>query len=530
MLQKIEHDSQVGCTGLNIGIRVVLYLMILALGHLAGAADGKGAQALLQNGNRLSLTSEQRAKITAIVRKTVVEYNRVRRAESGQPGLEAKLGTMRQASQTEAVKLLNEGQLKIWKQLAGGVDRSTSSNDRVAARSLIIPTIAEMRNPPSPNAFGPTAGITETKPHPTLGKAYVVLTDHTNMKALTSLQKLAAHRGGQVIKTGSLGDLFKADDELERLRAELKSIGPRYVAIAPRLESYRENMHLCVLELLAGLDDDPQLDVFLGYLMASGPDELAALVGRTIAFKPIASEEIAPVSIGTIEDNDTRRYRSYQKAKVMQRVFADQGKESPAIIITTRKSHTERDDFPKLSSTGNNIAMLPPSERHTFASLSDAATAALSKNNVLFMFGHGTPERIVGTRADAFGEIEFADELVFCGSCMSASPYRADRLNLEAKKDHKRFAFHAVDNGAVMMLGHMGLCGGFPKVYPMAEHVLNGMSTGEAYQRLMNSLIGNRKIPAYYPEPAPEKAERRDPANGLLYILWGDPALVPIQR
>jgi hypothetical protein len=87
-----------------------------------------------------------------------------------------------------------------------------------------------------------------------------------------------------------------------------------------------------------------------------------------------------------------------------------------------------------------------------------------------------------------------------------------------------------VDNGAVLMLGHMGLCGGFPKVYPMAELVLDGLSSGEAYQRLMNAVIRDRPIPDYYPEPAPSRADARDPANGLLYILWGDPALVAVSR
>ena len=113
---------------------------------------------------------------------------------------------------------------------------------------------------------------------------------------------------------------------------------------------------------------------------------------------------------------------------------------------------------------------------------------------------------------------------------MSATPYAADRLDLSQKRDEKRFAFHAMDNGAVMLFGHMGLCGGFPKVFPMAELTLEGHSAGEAYQRLMNGLIKGRAIPDFYPADPGKSARQPDPANGLLYVLWGDPALVLIGK
>ena len=142
------------------------------------------------------------------------------------------------------------------------------------------------------------------------------------------------------------------------------------------------------------------------------------------------------------------------------------------------------------------------------------------------MFGHGTTSRICGIDIDAFAKTDFTDGIIFCGSCMSAAPYDADRVDLASKRDDKRFAFYAIDNGAVMMLGHMGLCGGFPKVFPMAEQVLAGTSTGEAYQQLMNSIIGDKPIPDFYKVPAGS----RDPANAYLYVLLGDPSLVPVKK
>lgn len=393
--------------------------------------------------------------------------------------------------------------------------------------SLIIPTIAEMKNPPSPGAYGPSTALLRTTPHPPLGTNYVILTDHRNQTALKSLERLADFRKGSLLAVDSLGTLHQSPAEFKSLQERLKRLQPRYLAIAPRAESYRENMHLAMLKLLVGLDDDPLLDAFPGYLIASDPESLSKLIDRTIHFQPLTAKEIQPASIGTIEDTDARRYRSYQKAKVMQRMFADDGIKSPAIILTTRKSHLERDDFPKLGSGNDSIAMMPTSERETFDKLSPETVEALRGNNLLFMFGHGTVERICGARISAYEDINFEGELVFCGSCMSASPYQGDRVDFQGRQS-KRFAFQAIDNGAVMMLGHMGLCGGFPKVYPMSENVLDGLSTGESYQRLMNTLLRGQPLPDYYPEPAPLRPRQPDLANGLLYVLWGDPALTPI--
>ncbi|MEM7015097.1 MAG: hypothetical protein AAF585_26860 [Verrucomicrobiota bacterium] len=507
----------------------------LLFAPLQVAAAGKGARALLQNGEKLSLSSEQKEQINAIIRKTAKEFNRVRQAGQGTPNLAAKLDGLRKASQLEALELLTAEQRKTWDELASSstqtqTPQGSNRDDAVAARSLIIPTIEEMRNPPSQGAFGASTTFLETEPHPSTGEGYLILTDHQDADALEALERLAKHREGQVVSVESLGELFKRDADFKRLAETLRELNPKFVAVAPVVQSYRENLHLCLLKLLVGLDGDPELDVFFGYLMASDSGGLAKLVDRSINYQPLQQEEISPASIGAIEDMDARRYRSYQKAKVMQRMFADQGTESPAIIITTRESHTERSDFPNLDSASHSIAMLPTSERHTFRQFSAEATNALNQNNLLFMFGHGTPDRIVGARADAFSDIAFENEIVFCGSCYSASPYWADRLDLSDKRDSKRFAFHAADNGAIMILGHMGLCGGFPVVYPMAEHILEGLTVGEAYQRIMNARIGGKAIPAYYPEPAPKRAEQRSEGNGLLYVVWGDPALTLIEN
>ena len=53
----------------------------------------------------------------------------------------------------------------------------------------------------------------------------------------------------------------------DQLVAALRKAQPRFVAIAPRLESFRENMLLGMWEVLSSLNPDSQLDVFPGLLV-----------------------------------------------------------------------------------------------------------------------------------------------------------------------------------------------------------------------------------------------------------------------
>ena len=493
-------------------------------------ACGQGAQGVLRKGEALGLTDLQEKQIREILNKTVTEYNDLRTREQGSPGLSEKLNSLRKGAEDKSLDLLTLEQRKRWDELSGNSarppDAGSSTSQPAMDGSLLIPTIEELRNPPRPGAYGPSTTLAKTVPHPVSSQGYLILTDHTDPAAGLALKELARVRGGELMVLKDLGTLYENPLSAKQVRNAIRKVNPRFVAIAPRMESFRENMHLCLLKILSGLDDDPELDVFPGYLLASGPEELAALVNRSIQYRSLDAREIAPASIGAIEDSDARRYRSYQKAKVMQKMFADKGKESPAIIVTTKKSHTERDDYPELPASEGNIIMSPTSERHTFESLPLSVELAIDKSNMLFMFGHGTTSRICGIDIDVFAKTDFTDGIIFCGSCMSAAPYDADRVDLASKRNDKRFAFYAMDNGAVMMLGHMGLCGGFPKVFPMAEQVLAGTSTGEAYQQLMNSIIGDNLVFDYYEDYADSKG----PANAYLYVLLGDPALVPVKK
>ncbi|MEC7980257.1 MAG: hypothetical protein VX189_15075, partial [Planctomycetota bacterium] len=102
--------------------------------------------------------------------------------------------------------------------------------------------------------------------HPTLGDRYVIVTDHTDSDVLEAIDRLSEYRDGLILKVPDLAELYHDSETSQRLRREISSASPKYVAIVPRAESYRENMLLHMWELLTELDDDPQLDVFPGLL------------------------------------------------------------------------------------------------------------------------------------------------------------------------------------------------------------------------------------------------------------------------
>jgi hypothetical protein len=75
----------------------------------------------------------------------------------------------------------------------------------------------------------------------------------------------------------------------------------------------------------------------------------------------------------------------------------------------------------------------------------------------------------------------------------------------------------------------MRLSSGFPHLYPVLENWLQGASVGEAYQQLINAIIGMRGFgPGNFVVEKPVK-QRRIPQNTLLYVIFGDPALVPFE-
>ncbi len=83
--------------------------------------------------------------------------------------------------------------------------------------------------------------ILQTAPQPVVGNAYVVVTDHREAAYLEPLERLTKHHAGTMIRVDDLHAL--ADRQVRTaLAQQLVAAEVRYVAVAPRLESFRENM------------------------------------------------------------------------------------------------------------------------------------------------------------------------------------------------------------------------------------------------------------------------------------------------
>jgi len=83
----------------------------------------------------------------------------------------------------------------------------------------------------------------------------------------------------------------------------------------------------------------------------------------------------------------------------------------------------------------------------------------------------------------------------------------------------------AVENGAVVVYAHMAENAGFPHLFPVLEAWMDGLTVGEAYQRLINALIAFDGISS-----DAQSARKVADTNGLLYVIIGDPALQPLVK
>ena len=165
-----------------------------------------------------------------------------------------------------------------------------------------------------------SAFLLGTEKHAVGGTQYVILTDHVDKAYLESLQKLAAHRQGQLVSVPDLALLHEQEERFKKLQKQLRAIAPKYAAIAPRLESFRENMLMGMWELFSTLDGDPELDVFPGFLMASNAKAFSKLIEQSLQHNPITIKKLKPIAISQVlRDTETR---SLQKAAILTTTFS----------------------------------------------------------------------------------------------------------------------------------------------------------------------------------------------------------------
>ena len=381
------------------------------------------------------------------------------------------------------------------------------------------PSRAEMKN---------SAFILKTRPHPVAGDRYVVLTDHREASFLSSLQRLAKARDGIILKVDDLATLGQDPKKLVSIRQKLRDARVRFLAVAPRKESFRENMVLGLWELTSTLDADPQVDVLPGILLASTARHLSGLVDRSLRHKPLPVSQLKPLAISQVPRAE--ELRSLQKAGVLRKWFARTGVTTPIVAVYSRRA------VKAARLTGKNIWNLQATDQQPFLkSFPPAADAAFRAASLVVMHGHGVPGMSCGVDVDGLPN-DLSGKFILSGSCFAASPDRSDFPRIRrvpgGYEVNKRdaFALRAIDNGSTAFFGHMRLSMGFPHVFPVLEAWSQGKTVGESYQQLINGLIAVRGFRSGRFVVSPDRAAgRRVPQGLLLYVVLGDPAVQPFQ-
>jgi Ca2+-binding EF-hand superfamily protein len=419
----------------------------------------------------------------------------------------------------------------------GGRDQSPAK--------LTIPAIADITRVgdgarPTRQEMQWSLTIVKTKPHPVAESGYLIVTDHRSEDYLAPLHRLAKHRKGTVVIVKDLATVHSRKEDWDKLSSHVQKVNPRFVAIAPRLESYREKMLIGMWKLLSTLDDDPELDVFPGLLVAPDAASFAKLITSSMDYKPRSREDFQAFAQCHFTDNTAGGIKSLQKVGILRKHFAKHGHETSSLIVAAPKVKDER------PLKGDDIVYAVP-ERRLLKSFPGEARDSLAKSALLVMFGHGSTGMSCGFSVDAFHDIDLSNKVVMAGSCWSGAPTkldfpmpRRDAAGTELEDTKERFLMRAIENGAVVSFGHMRLNQGFSTLYPVLESWTEGKTVGEGYQQLMNALFRAEKRtsldeilaldPSDLKRPGGSRRSPAIPGNRLLYVIIGDPALQPFER
>lgn len=370
--------------------------------------------------------------------------------------------------------------------------------------------------------------VVKTRTHEVDGDQYVVLTDHLQPEYLAPLKRLAEHRNGVVLSVENLATLHEDPDAVKQLQEELREAKVRYVAVAPRHENFREYMLLGLWELLAGLDEDPQLDAYPGLLIASGADEFEQLIDRSISYVAQSTEQLHPFAISQVPSS--QELRSLQKSGILRNMFAELDRDTPTFAIYSPAA----EGAPELP--GDAFWSHQVRNRRDFVSeLPADAAEAFANANLVVMHGHGIPGMSCGVDIDLIPE-KGAPAVLLCGSCFSASPQESDFPGMQqapggySVASRQPFVLRAVDQGTTVAFGHMRLSQGFVHLFPVLECWLQGKTVGESYQELINAIIDRQQVRAGGFIPSDDANTQGRPSQGrLLYVIIGDPAVRPYE-
>ena len=402
---------------------------------------------------------------------------------------------------------------------------------KLGRKTLVVPEIDDLKRVKKGTRLlredaRNSAFVLGTTPHAVEGTHYVVLTDHVDSEFLQPLQKLAEHHQGQVVTVPDLALLHEQQDRFAKLQKELRGIGPRYVAIAPRLDSFRENMLLGMWELLSTLDSDPEIDVFPGFLVASNATAFSKLIEQSLKHAPVSANNLKPIAISQVlSDAETR---SLQKAAILRKHFRKTDLETPVVAIYGKKAKTA----PRLE--GKQVWNLEaPGGGEFIESFSKKLSDQFNESNLIIMHGHGVPGMSCSVDIQGIPK-NLQGKVLMTGSCFSASPKKSDLPEMReapggyAVEKRDSFVLRAVDQGAVVAFGHQRLSSGFPHLYPVLESWLQGSTVGEGYQELLNGLINLKGVRSG--DFVIREQTKRPSQNVLLYVVVGDPALQPFVK
>ncbi len=370
--------------------------------------------------------------------------------------------------------------------------------------------------------------VLKTTLHPVAGDKYFILTDHQDEDYLSSIQKLAEHHNATIISVEDLAILHQNAELFEKIRMQLRDGKVKFVAVAPRMESFRENMLLGIWELLSSIDEDPQLDCFPGILLASNSKSFSKLIDQSLDHVPVTPKSLKPFAINQVQS--TRETRSLQKSGILRKHFKKANLETPIVAIYGQTA----DQAPRLE--GEKIWNLKTQSRGDFVKeLPPAAGQAFDESNLVVMHGHGIPGMSCSLDVDGLAD-DMSGKVLLSGSCFSASPMKSDLPAMGRApggydvQPRDAFIVRAVDNGAIVAFGHQRLSSGFPHLYPVLESWLRGQTVGQAYQQLINGLIDQSGITSGgFVISNKQKSSKRLPQMRLLYVVLGDPALQPLE-
>jgi hypothetical protein len=411
----------------------------------------------------------------------------------------------------------------------------------LSASELPVPKINEIARvdratpPDRENALTATY-ILKTSAHATLGEAYVVVTDQTEPAFVGPLERLAKFHQATIVTVKDLGALQSAGPERDKLISDLRRARPRFVAIAPRTQSFTTEMLLGLWSVLTALSDDQRLPVFPGILAAPDQDSFRALVDRSINHHPQSASQLRPFVMGQVLSSEPYGQRSLQKVRMLRNLFADYGRTTHSLVILTDNA------------VRSKVVVAPEPEQWQVAmsapgrfirEIPSEARPALDEASLLLLFGHGTPGTECSLDVSAFRDVKMAGKIVMSGDCYSAAPAEAasspparGRNRQPPRGDGENFAMLAVENGAVVFYGHMHENQGFPHLFPVLEAWMDGMTVGEAYQRQINAIMAFSRPSAQGPGAGGSGRKGRPgvDTNSLLYVVIGDPALQPLEK